>query len=304
MHDQTAQRSATLAGGTHGAEQDAAHGQVQIGTRGQDHGVVAAELEDAATETRSDPRADLAAHAGTAGGADQRHARVIDQSLTGVTVADDQLAQALWRIAEGLKGLFKQGLASQCSQRSFFRRLPDHSVTANQRQRSVPGPDRYGEVESADNTDHTQRVPGFTHMVARALRSDGQAIELARQAHGEIADIDHFLHFTQAFLGDLAGFEGNQFAQLSLVLTQDFTEQANQLTATRCRHIAPGSKGLLGNLDLAQYLGLAFEGDRGNRAAIDGGVNGMVAVGIGSGRYTQALQQSINHFLLLHLMSG
>ncbi|MNF89128.1 hypothetical protein D3C85_909420 [compost metagenome] len=88
------------------------------------------------------------------------------------------------------------------------------------------------------------------------------------------------------------------------MLAQDFTEQTNQLTATRGRHIAPCGEGLFGHLDLAQYLGLVLKGYRGNRAAIDGGVNGMVAVGVVLGRYTEAFKQSINHFLLLHLMSS
>ncbi|MNZ71748.1 hypothetical protein D3C78_901140 [compost metagenome] len=141
-------------------------------------------------------------------------------------------------------------------------------------------------------------------MVTRALGGDGQTVQLARQAHSEVADVDHFLNFTQAFLGDLAGFNRHQFAKRSLVFAQHFTKQANQLTTTRRRHIAPGLKRLLGLIDLGHDLGFAFQVHRGNRAAIDRGVNGMVAVGVGTGRDTEAVKQSINHFLLLHAMSG
>ncbi|MNT11442.1 hypothetical protein D3C72_1463240 [compost metagenome] len=140
--------------------------------------------------------------------------------------------------------------------------------------------------------------------MAGAFGRDGQAVQLARQADGEVADVDHFLHFTQAFLGDLAGFDGNQFAQRRLVFPQDFAKQANQLTATRRRHVAPGLEGLLGLVDLGHDLGFAFQVHRGNRAAVDRGVNGMVAMGVGTGRDTEAVKQSINHFLLLHAMSG
>ena len=44
-----------------------------------DGGVVAAQLEQSAAEPCGDPRADLAAHPGRAGGADQRDSRVVDQ---------------------------------------------------------------------------------------------------------------------------------------------------------------------------------------------------------------------------------
>ena len=49
-----------------------------------------------------------------------------------------------------------------------------------------------------------------------ALGGDGQAVELARQADGEIADVDHLLHFAEALGGDLAGLEGDQAAELGL----------------------------------------------------------------------------------------
>ncbi len=141
-------------------------------------------------------------------------------------------------------------------------------------------------------------------MVARALGGDGQAIQLTRQADREVADVDHFLHFALAFLGDLAGFDRYQLAELGLVFTQYFAEQADQLTAARGRDVAPGLESFFGLIDLGSHLGFAFQVHRGNRAAIDRGVNGMVAVGVGSGRDTEAVKQSINHFLLLHAMSG
>ncbi|MNP59661.1 hypothetical protein D3C76_1546710 [compost metagenome] len=77
MGDQATQGGAALTGSADGAEQDRANGHVQIGAWAEDHRVVAAQLEDAAGETRGDFRRHFTAHAGAAGGADQRDTRVI-----------------------------------------------------------------------------------------------------------------------------------------------------------------------------------------------------------------------------------
>ena len=47
------------------------------------------------------------------------------------------------------------------------------------------------------------------------LGGDGQAVELARQADGEVADVDHLLHFAEALLRDLARLERDQRARAS-----------------------------------------------------------------------------------------
>ena len=52
--------------------------------------------------------------------------------------------------------------------------------------------------------------------VARPLRRDRQAVELARQTDGEVADVDHLLHFAQPFLQDLAGLERDERAESRL----------------------------------------------------------------------------------------
>ena len=46
--------------------------------------------------------------------------------------------------------------------------------------------------------------------MAGALGSDGEAIELSRQADGEIADVDHLLHFAEALRDDLADLERDE----------------------------------------------------------------------------------------------
>ena len=66
-----------------------------------------------------------------------------------------------------------------------------------------------------------------------ALGGDGEAVELARQADGEVADVDHLLHFAEAFGDDLAGLERDQPAEIVLGGAQLLAEQAHELAAAR-----------------------------------------------------------------------
>ena len=88
MHDHPAQRRAPLPGGAGRGERDAANDQLDVGRRRDDRRVVAAELEDAATEAAGDDTCHLLAHAGRAGRADQRHTGVGDQRRADVGVAE------------------------------------------------------------------------------------------------------------------------------------------------------------------------------------------------------------------------
>ena len=67
VDDEPSQRGAALPGGADGGEDDRPHRHVEIGRGGDDHRVVAAELEDRAAEPRGDLRADDRAHAGRSG---------------------------------------------------------------------------------------------------------------------------------------------------------------------------------------------------------------------------------------------
>ena len=220
MGYQTAQTGAALTCRAHRAEQNGAYRHVQIRTRPQDHGVVTAQFKNAAGKARGNFRCHFTAHARAAGGADQGHTRVIDQGFASVAATDNHLAEVVGRIAEGAEHAIKQRLAGQRSEWGFLGGFPDHCVTAHQRQRGVPCPHRDRKVERADDPDHTQRMPGFTHVMAGALGGDGQAIQLAGQPDREVADVDHFLHFTQTFLSDFARLPRHQLAQVCFVLTQ------------------------------------------------------------------------------------
>lgn len=113
MHEETAKRGATLAGRAHGAEGDGAQRHVEIGGRADDTGIVAAKLQNGAGEAFRQTRADIAAHAGGAGGRDERHLGIVHQCLTHGAVADQQLGQAFRRIAETGGGTLEDALNRQ-----------------------------------------------------------------------------------------------------------------------------------------------------------------------------------------------
>ncbi len=75
-----------------------------------------------------------------------------------------------------------------------------------------------GKLNAVITPDHTERMPGLHQPMRRPLRGDGAAVELARQADGELADVDHLLHFAQRLGGDLADLDGHQRREVVLVL--------------------------------------------------------------------------------------
>ena len=79
-----------------------------------------------------------------------------------------------------------------------------------------------------------------------ALGGDGEAGELAREAGGEGADVDHLLDFAEAFGEDLAGFEGDEAAESVDVGAELFAEEADELAAFGRGDVAPGFEGLVG----------------------------------------------------------
>ncbi len=71
------------------------------------------------------------------------------------------------------------------------------------------------------------------------LRRDRTAVELAREADGEVADVDHLLHLAESFLRDLADLEGHERAERLLLAAQLLAEQANELATPRRGNRAP-----------------------------------------------------------------
>ena len=120
----------------------------------------------------------------------------------------------------------EDGVAGQRRQRRQLRGLPHHRVPADQGDGGVPGPDRGREVERADDTDDTQRVPGLHQPVAGTLGRHRAAVELAGEADREVADVDHLLDLPAGLGGDLADLEADQGGQVVLVLGEQLARAA------------------------------------------------------------------------------
>ena len=84
-----------------------------------------------------------------------------------------------------------------------------------------------------------ERMPLLDHPVIGPLAGDGQAIELARQADREVADVDHLLDLAEALLDDLAGFERDQPRERLLGGAQLLAKQPHQLAPARRRNGPP-----------------------------------------------------------------
>jgi len=105
--------------------------------------------------------------------------------------------------------------------------------------------------------------------MARTFGRNRQAVELAGKADREIADVDHFLHFAEAFRRDLAGFERDEAAECGLVLAQHVAEHAHQFAAHRRGHRAPLEECVVRGVDLALGVGGRVDRQRRERRAVE-----------------------------------
>lgn len=112
-------------------------------------------------------------------------------------------------------------------------------------------------------------MPSLHHAMARALRSDGQAVDLARESDGEVADVDHFLNFAKALGNDLAGLQSHHRPQRLLRGAQLLAEQPHKFAAARRRHLAPSQKGGPGAGGDGRHFGQGRFGDARDIGAVD-----------------------------------
>ena len=112
-------------------------------------------------------------------------------------------------------------------------------------------------------------MPGLHHAVARALRGDGEAIDLTRQADGEIADVDHLLHFAETFGDDLSRFEGDDRAERLLGGAQLLAEEANEFAPARRGDVAPRGEGGFRAADHRRHVGQGRLRQHGDLGPVD-----------------------------------
>src|SRR5699024_8295675 len=142
-----------------------------------------------------------------------------------------------------------------------FRRFPHHGVAADQLVCRVPRVDGNWEVECGNHSDHANRVPGFHETVAGTLRRHGLAVKHAGLPKREITNINHFLDFAFSLRHGLSGFDLNQDAQVTLVLSQQFSPPLDHVAAARSWHLAPRLEGFIGRCD---HFGSLLFGSAGN----------------------------------------
>lgn len=134
-------------------------------------------------------------------------------------------------------------------------------------------------------------MPGFHHAVLGALGGEREAVELAREADREVADVDHFLHLARAFGRDLAGLERDEAAEVGLGGAQLLAQQAHQFAAARRRHAAPGLEGLVRLADGRGRFGGGGLPHLRDHLAGDRRAHREFAAGMGGTRNAEALQQ-------------
>src|SRR5437763_2964338 len=82
-------------------------------------------------------------------------------------------------------------------------------------------------------------MPLLHQPVTRSFRLDRKAIEHARLADCEIANVDHLLHFAFAFGDNFSGLERDELAELVFQFAQCVAKTANSVAAHRTRSRAP-----------------------------------------------------------------
>ena len=286
VNDEASEGGAALAGGAHGAEGHGSEGKREVGGGADDGGVVAAELEQTASEAGGEAGAYGAAHAGAAGGGDEGHQGRVDEGLADGVVAEEEggeVGQDLRGEVVGvlggklLGGSEEEGLGREGGEGGLFGRLPDDGVSADEGEGGVPAPDGDGEVEGGDDAGDAQGVPLLHHAVVGALGGDGDAADGARKARGVDADVDHLLDLAAAFGEDLSGLYGDQAAEAVEVGAKLFGKQAGELSTEGHGDGAPVEISLVGEGEGCLRIGGG--GKEGQLLAGDGGMGGVGAGG-------------------------
>ena len=194
-------RGAALAGGADGAEQDRARAPGRgRRRRHDDDGVVAAELEERAAEARAPPtsatrrpigaRAGGARSAARAGRASMRSPTAAPRPMTSAEDARRSRARSSTRVGDAAARRWRSAASP--------RRLPDHESPQTAASSAFQAHTATGKLKAVMTPTTPERVPLLVHAVAGPLGVHGQAVELAREADGEVADVDHLLHFALA----------------------------------------------------------------------------------------------------------
>ena len=170
VHDQAAQAGAALAGGAGGREDDATQCQVEVGRRGDDRGVVAAELED--RHDRTGPRRPAPPCGPSPSNRWPRRSATPSWAASAApTRTPPSTTCTRWSGAPA-SAAARSNSAAHASAVSGVLSL-GFQITgspATSGQRRVPRPHGDREVEGADDADRSHRVPCLHEAVTGSLR--------------------------------------------------------------------------------------------------------------------------------------
>ena len=265
-----------MTGRAHGAKKDGAEGEVEVGVFHYHQTVVAAQLEQGAAKPFGHQLGHPATHTHRTGGGNQRQPVILHHRFADFEAIADHQAHDR-RGAVRLEHLLGDAGGGDGGERGEFGGFPHHRIAADGRQGGVPRPNGDREVEGRNDADRTERMPLFGHAVLRPLGVHGVAVELARHAHRQVADVDHFLDFAEALGVDLAGFDAHQLAERFLVAAQLVAELADHFATFGRRPFPPGFESLDrggGHRFVVGRRGLGHAGDQ----LAGGGIEGVEAL--------------------------
>ncbi len=238
VDDQPPRAGAALPRGADGAEDNGPQREFLVGIFVDDDRVVAAKLEQRASEPARHNLAHAPAHAARARSADQRQAAVGDHPLADHFIRPhDQPKDA--GVTHRRGDPVGDGVGRDAGQRREKAWLPDDHIAADGREHGVPRPNGVGEVERGDDADGAQRQPLLKHPVAGSFAGERRTVELPGKTHGKIGDVHRLLHLADTLGLDLAHLGADQGAQGFAVAPELLPDSADHLAADRGGDLTP-----------------------------------------------------------------
>ena len=100
-----------------------------------------------------------------------------------------------------------------------------------------------GKLKAVMIADRPERVPLLDHPVPGPLAGDRQAVKLPRQPDGEVAHVDHLLDLALPLGADLARLQGDEQAQVGLVLAERLADPPDDLASSAGRGPSASAEG-------------------------------------------------------------
>jgi len=239
MHQQAPGGRAALPRRPDGPKEDRPHGQVQIRAGRNDHRVIATQLEERPPQSPGHRLTDMPPHASRAGGGNQRHAMVVNKAFAdGCPVPDGEAENRRVNLVSTADALGNPN-RRQSGQGRLARGFPDRGIPTDRREGTVPGPHGHRKIKRGDDAHDAQGMPLLHHPMPWPFGSNRQAIQLPRQPHGEITNVNHLLHFPLPFSDDFARLDRDQPPQVLFRLAQGVAQLPNHLSSTRSGDLPP-----------------------------------------------------------------